>query len=133
MQQRLFHFFSSLILTIFLVVTLIGLGVGIRMQTYGHFTLCPVEHGKSVYCLMEIVGTIEAWQKIFTATLAEASLSVLAVAAVIFLGKFFSRGLAAGQLLAGYKKYGTVSSFFSGYNYLRALLAQGIINPKVYA
>ncbi len=82
---------------------------------------------------MEIVGTIEAWQKIFTATLVGTSSTVLIVLAVIFLGKIFNRQLVVRRLLARYRKYDTVTSFFSGYNYLQALLAQGIINPKVYA
>jgi hypothetical protein len=133
MWQRVFHFFSSLILIVFLVVTIVGLGLAVKMDVYGHFTLCPLDHGKSGYCLMEIVGSITAWQQLFTVTAASGSLALLGVVVAVFWRKIFTRNGRVLAVLAGYKKCGTVSSFFSGYNYLQALLAQGIINPKVYA
>lgn len=131
MNRRLMKSFFVLVLILFCAVSLLGLfHTSIAMDTNGTVKGgCPfMPPGQTVVCTMSAFQHISAWQSMFTGTLQSGSaILLLLLAAIVFLQA------KPRPAFAEARRYSRVHERIpSRPTVLQELLAQGILNPKLF-
>ncbi len=125
---------GTILIIIFTVVTLFGLGLSMPVNLQGQMTGCALLENHNSICQMYPLEHVTAWQSKFLTTQNQDNILVLvallAVGAALLSVGLLKFNFSIYQVYRLYQKDHPDSSLFS---YLTLVFSRGILQPKLYA
>jgi hypothetical protein len=135
LSKQGFNLTATTLLLSFVFVMLLGLNLSMMMSNNGVMSHCPFMDGSMSLCPMNAAEHINEWNAAFTA-IPQNHLMQILLSAVGFVFIAFALNnlflVFRNVFIVRYRRYQTDHPHIPLFNYFILVLAQGIIQPKLY-